>query len=325
MSIKSKIVSIVLLIIIILIAASLVFILATKKDASFMARAVEIYLRVVGWEKDFSSAEEAQAYMSRLDNNAAIAPPKVNSKLNEEFILEHQVFVFNEDNASDTAVVFLHGGGYITNPTNFHWNFVDKLSRKLALPLYLPIYKKAPAHHYDEAYTFLSEFWKNLKAKGIKRIFLIGDSAGGGLSLGFAQFCIKESLPIPVALVLISPWLDLSMTNPDIPKYAPVDPMLSASRSIQKGIAWAGSADVSNYKLSPINGSLKGLPPILFFVGTHEIFLPDARRFKGLTEAVGADLHYIEAPGMNHDFPLFPIPEAQKALSLIVQYIGDRK
>ncbi|MCL2154914.1 MAG: alpha/beta hydrolase [Leptospirales bacterium] len=325
MSIKSKIASMVLLIIIALIAASLVFILATKKDASFMARVAEIYLRIGGWKKAFESAENAQVYMSSLDNNAAVVPPKVNSKLSEEFILKKQVFVFNEDNASDTAVVYLHGGAYVTGPRIFHWNFTDKLSRELALPLYLPIYEKAPGHHYDEAYTFLSEFWKNLKARGIKRIFLIGDSAGGGLVLGFTQFCIKESLPLPVALILISPWLDLSMTNPDIPEYESVDPMLSASGLAEMGRAWAGSADVSSYKLSPINGSLEKIPPILLFVGTREIFLPDARRFKALAETAGADLRYVETSGMNHAFPLFPIPEGQEALSLIVQYIGDKK
>jgi len=101
--------------------------------------------------------------------------------------------------------------------------------------------------------------------------------------------------------------------------------MLSAPGLAEMGRAWAGSADVSSYKLSPINGSLEKIPPILLFVGTREIFLPDARRFKALAETAGADLRYIEASGMNHAFPLFPIPEGQEALSLIVQYIGDKK
>jgi acetyl esterase/lipase len=80
---------------------------------------------------------------------------------------------------------------------------------------------------------------------------------------------------------------------------------------------------VKNYKLSPINGNLKGLPPVLFFVGTREIFIPDSRRFKALAEAAGTDLRYIEASSMNHAYPLFPIPEAQETLSLIVQYIAE--
>ena len=324
MTTKSKIASIVLGIIIALIASLCIFIFATKKDVSFMARFVELYLRV-GWERAFKSAEEAQVYMKNIDNNTALKPPKLKSKLSEELILKNTVYVFNEAEKSDTAIVFLHGGGYVAEPSLFHWKFADKLSRETTLPLYLPIYKKAPAHHYDEAYTFLSEFWKSLKAKGIKRIFLMGDSAGGGLSLGFTQFCIKESLTIPAALILLSPWLDLSMSNPDIPKYISIDPMLSLPGLIEMGRAWAGGADVSNYKLSPINGSLKGLPPILFFVGTHEIFLADSQRFKKLAETAGVNLRYIEAAGMNHDFPLFPIPEAKEAFSLIVQYIADIK
>ena len=322
MSTKRKIVSIVLCIIIALIASLFIFILATKKDVSFMARVVELYLRVA-WERSFKSAEAAQVYMKNINNNTALKPPKLKSKLSEELILKNTVYVLNEDEKSDTVIVYLHGGGYVAEPTFFHWKFVDKLSRETALPLYLPVYKKAPAHHYDEAYIFLSEFWKSLKAKGIKRIFLAGDSAGGGLSLGFAQFCIKESLQLPVALILISPWLDLSMTNPGITEFIPVDPMLSVPGLIEMGRAWAGGADVSRYKLSPINGDLRRLPPILFFVGTREIFIADSRRFNALAEAAGANLSYIEAPGMNHDFPLFPIPEAKEAFSLIVQYIAD--
>ena len=322
MSTKRKIASIVLFI----IASGLVFIFATKGDASFSARAVEVYLRVGGWEKAFLSAETAQAFMSKVDNNSPVKPPKLNSKLSEEFILKRQVFVFNEDKTSDTAIVYFHGGGYVTGPRIFHWRFTDKLSREAALPLYLPVYAKAPAHHYDEAYTFLSEFWKSLKARGIKRVFLAGDSAGGGLALGFTQFCIKESLQIPDALILISPWLDVSMSDPDVYEYESVDPMLSVAALEVIGRTWAGGADVKNYKVSPIYGDFKRMPPVLLFVGTREVLLPDSRRFKTLAEAAGTNLRYIEASDMNHAYPLFPIiPEAKKAISQIVQYITDKK
>ncbi|MEN9070022.1 alpha/beta hydrolase [Bacillus altitudinis] len=73
--------------------------------------------------------------------------------------------------------------------------------------------------------------------------------------------------------------------------------------------------------VSPIHGDIKSLGRISIFIGGHEFFLPDARKFKEMADKQGIPINYIEYPKMNHVFPVFPIPEAMKALKQMIAII----
>lgn len=104
-----------------------------------------------------------------------------------------------------------------------------------------------------------------------------------------------------------------------------VDPMLNLRLLIETGKIYSGDTDRSNYLLSPINGPLHGLGKITLFVGTHELFLADARRFRALAKREKVEINYFEYPKMNHVFPVLPIPEADLAMKQMIDIIKGRK
>ena len=114
------------------------------------------------------------------------------------------------------------------------------------------------------------------------------------------------------------------MKNPEIQRYEKKDILLGVEGLKFIGRVWAGDTDIEDSLVSPINGSLKDLPPILFFVGTDEVFLPDARKFSILAREAGVDFKYYEYKGMKHDFPIMPIPESRKMLMTVVSEVNKR-
>lgn len=233
--------------------------------------------------------------------------------------------ILSQSVPSTKYILYLHGGAYVDQPLIPHWLFLDQVVKGSQAMVNVPIYPKAPVHQFQETYDKLLCLYRIILAQTKPQdIVFMGDSAGGGLALGFSQYIGKQGLPQPERLILISPWLDITMENPGIDGLEIKDPMLLRNHLKVMGKAWAGDTDRRDYRLSPINGSLKGLPPISLFIGTHEMFLADARKFKIRAIAQGATISYHEYPKMNHDFPLFPIPEARKVLHEIIWLVGGR-
>lgn len=220
-------------------------------------------------------------------------------------------------------VLYLHGGGYVHQPSYFHWLFIDKMVRDTGLEFIVPIYPKAPEYTYKDAYKSVTALYKELLEESNEPLIFMGDSAGGGLAIGFTQWLKSEKMTLPKGLVVISPWLDITLNHPDMEEYAKVDPMLRPDNLKIIGRIWSGQADPTYYKVSPIHGELRGLPKIYMFVGTREICLPDARKFAGMLEEAGAPSEYFEYPMMNHVFPQYPIMEGAKARRQIEEILKE--
>ncbi|MFN4201319.1 MAG: alpha/beta hydrolase [Fervidobacterium gondwanense] len=108
----------------------------------------------------------------------------------------------------------MHGGAYVGNITKMHWDLVGKLVDKLNALVVVPDYPLAPENTWRETYEFVDKLYGMLleKYSGKKFVF-IGDSAGGGLALGFAQKLRDENRRLPEHIVLFSPWVDVRL-NP---------------------------------------------------------------------------------------------------------------
>lgn len=227
---------------------------------------------------------------------------------------------------ASAAVLYLHGGAYISEITPQHWSFVARLVRRLGCRVEVPIYGLAPQHCYREAYPMMRELYGELIAGyGPGKVAIAGDSAGGGLALGAVMSLPDWSLPPPASVLLLSPWLDLTMSNPDSIGVERTDPWLSRTGLIEAGQCWADGDDPTIAQLSPLNGPMSGLPPIEVYVGTHDVFWPDTRRLRDLA---GATVTLHETPGLFHVFPLVPfVPEARtarnRALTDLAEALAD--
>ncbi len=221
-------------------------------------------------------------------------------------------------------ILYLHGGGYVNQPFDQHWTFLQEICRRTHSRIVVPIYPKAP--NYTVVTSFekvLPLYERMLETTSPSDMTIMGDSAGGGFALALAQLLKEKELPQPDDIILLSPWLDITMQNPDIDALdlESKDPMLGKEALIQWGEAYRGNIEPSNYLLSPINGSLTGLGRLSIFIGTHELFLADALKFKTLCEEQKIPLNYYEYDKMNHVFPVYPIPEAKQARQQIAEII----
>lgn len=228
-----------------------------------------------------------------------------------------QVFTLN---ASDDApiVLYLHGGAYINTFNAYQWRFMDRLVRETGCEVVAPAYHLAPWADYRQAYDDLSGLYRDLREEQPdRRVILMGDSAGGGLALGLAEHLVREGDALPERLILFSPWVDVSMDNPDIADYVAVDPMLHLDLVTVHGQYWAGDADTHFWMVSPLFGDMEGLPPVTIYCGTRELLYPDILLAGEKLEAAGVDVSLNVYRGMNHDFPLMPLPEADRAFDEI--------
>ena len=151
----------------------------------------------------------------------------------------------------------------------------------------------------------------------------MGDSAGGGLSASFCEYLDVNDLKQPKHLILISPWVDVSMSG-DYEEYEEIDPMLGVDGLREVGEIWAGNLDTKDYKVSPLFGDMKKLPQTTIFVGTHEILYPDIVKFTNRLKNSGVDVELNIGKDMSHVYPLYPmVPESKEAFKHIVEVILD--
>ena len=220
------------------------------------------------------------------------------------------------------AVLFLHGGDYLTQMRPIDWLFADRLCRLSGAEVCVPIYPLAPAHDYDEAYSLLIDLYEGMVNRyGADDLSLVGSSSGGGLAAGIAEALKHYQLPQPGQLVLISPELDLSLRNDAISDYFDRDPSLAPWGLAQAGDLWADGDDISSPRLSPINGDVSVLRNVTTFVGAREILYPDCATWDQLLEKAGVTHRLVTGESLSHEWPLALIPEARNAVRQIASII----
>jgi acetyl esterase/lipase len=219
-------------------------------------------------------------------------------------------------------ILYLHGGGYVYEISNLHWAFMGKLVDSLNCTITVPIYPLAPKYQHQDVFDMIVPIYEQIITDvRLEDMVLMGDSAGGGMALALAQLLKERGLQQPGKIVLISPVLDMSLSNKEIYNMEKYDPIAATPALIDIGKWYAGERDTKYYLVSPLYGELEGLGKISLFIGTHEIMLPDAQRFKRLMEEKGININYFEYPSMIHVWPLFFFPESKKATQQIIEIV----
>lgn len=234
--------------------------------------------------------------------------------MEKRIVCEVESFLINfkENNSNKVTVIYFHGGGYVFQAKYEHLALVNYLAGQTDCKVLFPVYPMAPNYSFKQSYEIMVKYYKSiLEHTDPSSIMFIGDSAGGGMALSLTKQLRDGGLPMPARVILISPALDASMSNPEIDArdLAEIDPMLTHSFYLASE-AWAAGKPLNHPYVSPMYGDLKGLPPMTLYVGTREMLWPDAEKFRELAAEQGVDLDYREWPGMNHCFCIYPIPEA---------------
>jgi monoterpene epsilon-lactone hydrolase len=217
---------------------------------------------------------------------------------------------------------FIHGGAYVSSYFPEHWVFFGRLIERTGRTVVTPDYPLAPEHQFEETTEMVYTALVNLIDKaGAQNVILIGDSAGEGMAFALSQKLRDEKGAQPSQIILLSPLLDMTKSNPEIVEVDKYDPILSVERSTACSKAYAGNEDPKNYLLSPIYGNIKNLAPIVLFTGTHDILFPDCKKLSQMAKKENINLTYCEYKDMLHVWLILPVPEANEALDQLIDLL----
>jgi len=229
-----------------------------------------------------------------------------------------------KQNLSEKHIIYLHGGAYVNSFAPQHWDFMSKLVDRLSCTITAPNYPHAPEHNVNDVFALMLPLYNELAVNaGSANITIMGDSSGGGISLALAQRLREDGCDQPGHVVLLSPWLDATLSNPEIAEFDKIDPFLGVAGLKYGGEVYARDVDPKSYLVSPLYGSLKDLAPVTLFIGTRDILYPDCRKLRDQASAEGVRLDYREYDQMVHNWMLGPMPEAKHAIAEIVETISS--
>lgn len=231
------------------------------------------------------------------------------------------VLYVNDNEKTEHIVFYIHGGYYVYQMGSEQMSTMNRLANTTNSTIVMPIYPLAPFHTTEENYeTMVALYEKVCTENDGKKIILMGDSAGGGYALALAEGLNAHGIEQPDELILLSPWVDVTMSNPDIRNFVDVEPMLTVTMGRTSGEAWAGSLPMDNWQVSPLYGDLSDLKNVTIFVGTRELFYPDDTL---LAEKLSANPNatLVIGKGQNHVYPVYPTLEGRIAVEQIMEIV----
>ncbi|MBF6066065.1 alpha/beta hydrolase [Nocardia terpenica] len=214
-------------------------------------------------------------------------------------------------------VVYCHGGGWVNEVARQHWALAAEIAVGAGTTVSLPIYPLIPFGTADQVIPAFADLVRANRAE-YGEVCLAGDSAGGQIALSTAVVLRDEQQPKLPRTVLISPALDLSLSNPEIPTVQREDPWLGRPGGLVLGEQWRGPLPITDPRASPLFADLTDLGPLTVFCGTRDILVPDTRLLVEKARAAGVEVDYHEAAGLVHVYPLTPTPEARAARTVII-------
>uniref|UniRef100_UPI004027D4CB alpha/beta hydrolase n=3 Tax=Candidatus Scatomorpha intestinigallinarum TaxID=2840923 RepID=UPI004027D4CB len=221
------------------------------------------------------------------------------------------------------VILYCHGGGYTSGGLGFSKVLASKLTRATGMDTLAFDYRLAPEHPYPAAVEDALTAWGHLESLGIAPgdIVLAGDSAGGNLALVLCLKLREAGRGLPGALLLMSPWTDMTASGESLRGRAGIDPVLTPEYMYAVREAYAGGLDPSDCLLSPLFADFAGFPPALIQVGTHEILYSDAERLAERMLAAGADCRLEVWENMWHDFQMYPSKTASNAIQNMAHFL----
>jgi acetyl esterase/lipase len=226
--------------------------------------------------------------------------------------------------AADKLIIYLHGGAFVWGSIRSHKALVSHIAEQTGTTILFVDYGLAPEHPYPQGVTDLMNVYQHVvkDLPETTHLFLVGDSAGGGLIVTAMQTIQKKNIRQPQGIVLMSPWLNLHADSPSYTENASLDPVLK--QEALKEFALAYNPDALP-EASPSSATFKQFPPVLIFVGTNEILLDDSQRFYNSIRNIQPQTTLHIYPGQIHVWPFANIdqPDARKALTQIKAFVTN--
>jgi len=294
---------------------------------SLQSRLLNGPLRILRLKRRWRSAAVVQAHVRRLAARPASHRP---SGLGQDIAVTMRSWtgwpVYHTTPSAnpkvENHVFFLHGGGYIHEIVRGHWRFIGWLTGHAPACCIVPIFPLAPQGTAKQIVPAVGHLLQELlDTAGPENVSLIGNSAGAGLALAAAQWLRDSGFAQPKTMVLISPWLDASVSGQEHAAIAPRDLMQDIPGLAEAGRLYAGELDISHPFVSPLQGDLGGLAQMMVFTGTHDLLHPDSVALANKARLAGVPIELHVQSGLPHSYAMLPTPEGREARAIIARAV----
>ena len=220
------------------------------------------------------------------------------------------------------VILYFHGGGFVAESRAIHDPLLAAIGRAAGARGLMLDYRLAPEHPFPAATEDGFATWNHLLSSGVDpdRVVFAGDSAGGNLALVTAMRARDDGLPLPAAIVLLSPVLDLTFSGDSFVRNDGIDPLFRAAAARRLQDWYAAGLDLTDPRISPLFGKTSGLPPTMLLVGSSEILLDDTLRYAAKAEGARTAVWH----DMPHVFPAIRgLAEGDRAITEIAEFIHE--
>jgi len=233
---------------------------------------------------------------------------------------------------SDDGAVLLHNhmGGTVVASMHSDRKAAGHIAKASGVPALVLNYRRSPEHKFpaqledvDNAYQWLLD--NGYKAKNIASV---GHSVGGNFAVSLAVRLRDSGAALPGAILSISPWVDMTLSNPTIDSNAESDkllsrPLLELFRSLwldDTGVEW------NDARVNLLEADLSGLPPIAIYYGTDELLAGEAAELAQRAQAAGNDVLLQSVPAGQHSFIVGAgrVPEVDEAIKEMGSWLRSK-
>lgn len=226
----------------------------------------------------------------------------VTCNIETEQFMERKIFIVTPKNMpkSEKTILYFHGGSYVAEATSRHWEFIENIVNDTGTTVIMPDYPLTPKYTYKDVFKMVVPLYNEIiKEVDTNNLTIMGDSAGGGISLALVEKIAEENIELPKQTILISPWVDVRLNNPEIDEVQKIDNELNKETLKIAGISYASDDGMNSYLVNPIDGDLSKLKNITIFIGTRDILNPDCHLLqkKAIEQGNQIDLKEYENAG----------------------------
>ena len=284
---------------------------------SIKSKIIRLMIKMSNFKKTTSSIENVKKYINWCSHKKI--SEKIFDGMKKENYKEYTFYKYDTKDENDESVlIYIHGGSFVDKPLNIQVKFAKKVAKKINSSLIIPLYKTIPEGNAQIFFEEMIQIYNYMLGK-YKKVYLMGDSAGGGAVLSLSLLLNDLNIKSPDSIIMLSPWLDLTLKNKNIVNKK--DIVCSEIGNRYCGSLWADKYDINDYRISPINGNFSHLNKVFILCGGNEICQPDCVEAVRKLEKNEVDFEFVQFDNQFHNFELYPIPESKLVINEIYNYV----
>jgi epsilon-lactone hydrolase len=222
------------------------------------------------------------------------------------------------------VIFYIHGGAWMFKFPRLHHALVASWCRRIRARALMVDYRLAPEFRFPTAVEDVWAAWQWLMAQGIstRDVIIGGDSAGGNLTLALLHRIKAAGQPMPACAIMLSPFVDFTLSSPSMVTNEKRDPMFSTSAMVGLRHHYITPEDMLSPDASPLFGNFSGLPPLFFQSSESEMLRDDSLRAAERADAAGVSVEVELWTNVPHVFQgLQVLSHGKAALERIADFV----